>query len=291
MKKARLQARRVITIYDRSLCEGMQGVVMQFAGRTVAAICACLALAACGGRARGPQGQAGAGEVLGSGYLSPPFVTEAALQPGGAVGLTGHAQPGAHVQLTIIPSREKLFAEADPSGVWRLTVPALTQVSLYGLAATASGRTVQAEGWLAVTPDGHAAILRAGAGAALVARPSVSPRILALDMDRDGAAVVSGIAKPGAGLAIRIDRSPRGDVKTGPDGRFAFPLSRLGGGSHLIDVAGEGGVDAVQVSAGAPAGVGVFAGSQIAQGWRIDWTTPGAGAQVTVLITRAGGGS
>lgn len=300
MKKARLWARRVVTIYDLILCEGMQGPGMagkrtrifggHVAGRLVAVVCLSLAVAACKGPSVTAPGPGGA-DAAGSSYQAPPAVTQVVMGPDGSAVLTGSAQPGAKVQFTVIPSRAKLLADADAQGNWRLSLPASTQVRLYGLAATAGERTVQSEGWLAVTPDGHAAQLRAGAGAAMLAPPTTAPHILAIDLDQAGAGVVSGIAKPGAGLAIRIDRLPRGDLKAGPDGRFAFPMAGLGGGSHLIDVAGEGGVAAVQVGAGAPAGVGVFAGQKAAQGWRIDWTTPGGGAQVTVLITNPGAGN
>jgi hypothetical protein len=265
--------------------------VTHIAGRMAAV--SLILLAACSGAGKPAVGQgAGApGETSDFGYLSPPAATAVSVEGGGALAVTGRAQPGARVQFTAIPSRAQLVAVADASGAWRLSLPPAPQVRMYGLAATAAGRTVQSEGWLAVTPDGHAAQLRAGAGATLVSPASSAPHILAVDLDRDGSAVVSGIAKAGAGLAIRIDRSPQGDVKAGADGRFAFPLRNLRGGSHLIDVAGEGGVDAVQVTAAGPAGVGVFAGAPTPQGWRIDWTTPGGGAQATLLITRWGAGS
>lgn len=261
------------------------------AGRTAAVISLCL-LAACGGAGRSAPGQnAGADESSELGYLNPPVATAVSLAPGGALAVSGRAQPGARLQLTRIPSRDQLDATADASGLWSVTLPPDGQVRLFALSATSAGRTVQSEGWLALTPDGRGAQLRAGAGASLLSPPSDKPRILAIDLDRDGAAVVSGIAKPGAGLAIRIDRQPHGDVKAGADGRFSFPLASLKGAGRLIDVAGEGGVDAVQVSPSGPAGGGVFSGAQAAQGWRIDWTTPGGGAQATLLITRPGAAS
>ncbi len=262
-----------------------------FAVRLMAVSCLCL-LAACGpGKGAGAGAGPATPEGEESGYLTPPSVTLVAPGAGGALVISGKTQPGSRVQLALIPSREMQAVQADATGVWRAQTPMGGAVRLYAISAMAGGRTVQAEGYLALTPDGHGAQLRSGAGARALSPDSATPRILAIDYDRDGAAVVSGIARPGAGLAIRVDRVPGGDVKAGPDGRFSFPLGPpLRSGGHLIDVAGEGGVDAVQISISPPAGVGVFAGAPIRQGWRIDWTTPGGGAQTTLLLVRPGAG-
>ncbi|MDB5432768.1 MAG: hypothetical protein JWP35_3884 [Caulobacter sp.] len=295
MKKARLRARRVITIYDPMLCEGMQGAVTQMTGtgRGAITLAACaLLLAACGGpKDAAPQGAALPTEAEEAGYLTPPSVTTVKAGAGGALIVTGRTQPGALVRLVPSPAGEVATLQADPTGAWRLVIPMSGGVRLYAISAEAGGRAVQAQGYLLLTPDGQAAELRSGAGARVVARASDTPRILSVDYDRDGAAVVSGVAKPGAGLAVRIDRTPGGDVKTGADGRFTFPLSApLHPGGHLIDVAGEGGIDAVSASTGSPTGGGGYSGARSPQGWRIDWTTPGGGAQTTLLLARPGAG-
>lgn len=295
MKKARLRARRVITIYDPMLCEGMQGAVTEMTGmgRGAMALAACaLLLAACGGpKDVAPQGATLPSEAEEAGYLTPPSVTTVKLGAGGVLIITGRAQPGAMVRLLPSPAGEALTIQADPTGAWRLVIPMTGGVRLFSVSADAGGRAVQAQGYLLLTPDGQAAELRSGAGSRVVASASDTPRILSIDYDRDGAAVVSGVAKPGAGLAVRIDRAPGGDVKAGADGRFTFPLSApLHPGSHLIDVAGEGGIDAVSASTGSPTGGGGYSGAQSSQGWRIDWTTPGGGAQSTLLLARRGAG-
>jgi hypothetical protein len=146
-----------------------------------------------------------------------------------------------------------------------------------GLSTIRDGRTVQAEGYVMVAEGGEVALLRAGTGARRVWRPdSASPRILASTSTgwrrRD-----LGWPTPGAGLNVRVDRPTRGG---GADETAASTslTESLSPGSHDIQVAGEGGENAVSVetSRAAPLTYGPVRASRNAQGWRIDWMTPAA---------------
>ena len=141
-----------------------------------------------------------------------------------------------------------------------------------------------------VAEGGDVALLRAGAGARRMASESSSPRILTLDVDREGGAMVSGVAAPGAGLNVRVDRVTRGGGRTDDEGRFDISLTdALTPGVHDIQVAGEGGETAISVaiSPAAPLVDGPVHADRTPAGWRVDWLTPGGGVQTTYLIGSA----
>lgn len=223
-----------------------------------------------------------------AGYVAPPHIRQALKGPAGLV-LVGQSAPNANVRLGA-PTGEALLARADSAGGWRMTVPPSDRVRLFGLSMTQAGRTVQAEGYVMITPDGIVALLRAGAGAWRLAPGSGSPNILAIDVDPDGGAVVSGMAAPGAGLGVRVDRTPRAVGQAADDGRFSLSLSEaLSPGGHDIQVSGEGGEQRIRINVLPPAPLsnGPLRAQREAGGWRIDWLTPGGGVQTT-LITSAG---
>lgn len=220
-----------------------------------------------------------------AGYLKPPRVVSA-IRQADAVALSGQAEPLASVRLGA-PTGEVLVGKTDAAGVWRLLAPLTAEPRLYGLSMTMEGRTVQAQGYLMVAPGGVAALLRAGAGAEVLGQASLSPRVLAIDYDRGGGAVVSGVGTPGAGLGVRVDRTTRGEGKVGADGRFSISLDQpLAEGAHTIQVAGEGGEQqvVVEVSPPLPATAGPVRSTLSATGWRVDWMTPGGGLQTTQLL-------
>lgn len=225
-----------------------------------------------------------------AGYLAPPLTLAAQPSRDGTVVLSGSAAPGATVRLGT-PSGEVLNAVADGKGAWTATAKLSQTVKLYGLSMSVEGRTVQSEGYLAVTPDGGAAQLRAGAGAQVISPPSRRPRILAIDYDRDGGAVVSGIGTPSADVGLRVNRVARGDSNVDSQGRFAIALTQpLAQGPHEFEVAAEGGEDrlvAATVRPTPPSGA-PFQASRGDEGWRIDWMTPGGGVQTTLLFDRRG---
>jgi hypothetical protein len=220
-----------------------------------------------------------------AGYLKPPSVVST-VREGNAVALSGQAEPLASVRLGA-PTGEALVGKADAAGAWRLVTPLAAEPRLYGLSMTIAERTVQAQGYLMIKPDGGAVLLRAGAGAEVMGQTSPSPRILAIDYDRGGGGVVSGVGTPGAGLGVRVDRSTRGEGKVGADGRFSISLDQpLATGMRTIQVAGEGGEQqvVVDISPPTPPNAGPAASTLTAAGWRVDWMTPGGGLQTTQLM-------
>lgn len=251
-----------------------------------------LALAACGDRAEQWKAEPkAAGEMAAeAGYLSPPMAVRAGLTDGDDLVVTGTAAPGAQVRLAT-PGGAAIEARADGDGLWQAVVEAAGEVRLFGLSMQSEGRTVQSEGYLMLAPDGDAAQLRAGTGSVRLAATSTAPRILSVDYDSDGGAVVSGIAAPGAGLGLRVDRIPRGETQADAKGRFSIALAEpLAFGSHTVDVAGEGGEDQLSIVTTLPnvPGPGPYRGERTAQGWRVDWMTPGGGAQTTLIFDRPG---
>lgn len=220
-----------------------------------------------------------------AGYLAPPTL-EAARRVANGIALSGHGAPDADLRLGA-PTGEVVMGKVDALGQWSVTVPNASGVRLFGLSSIQDGRTVQAEGYVMVGDGGEVALLRAGAGARRLAAESSSPRILTVDVDREGGAVVSGVASPGAGLNVRVDRVTRGGARTEDDGRFNISLTdALTPGVHDIQVAGEGGETAiaVAVSPAAPLVNGPVRADRTAAGWRVDWMTPGGGIQTTYLI-------
>jgi hypothetical protein len=119
---------------------------------------------------------------------------------------------------------------------------------------------------------------------------SPSPRVLAIDYDRSGGAMVSGVGAPGAGLGVRVDRVTRGEGKVDEVGRFSISLDQpLAAGAHTIQVAGEGGEQQVVVDVRPPMPPtgGPASSTLTAVGWRVDWMTPGGGVQSTQLLGAA----
>ena len=259
-------------------------------GFGVAAIVATLstAIVLCGcGPQTGPIGAASTsgGQASESAYRPPPSVLAAQHTANGVVVLVGRADAGDRVRLAA-STGARTPAVTDGRGGWRARLAPAGEVRLFGLAAFGQGRTVQAQGYLAVTPDGLVAQLRAGAGAEVL-RPGPPLRILAVDYDRKGGAVVSGADRPGATVALSADGLQRGRIAVNHDGRFAMALDEpLAPGPHRIE-ADDGGARAavsLSVTPAAPLTGGPFRAGREAGGWRIDWLTPGGGGQTTFLF-------
>lgn len=219
-----------------------------------------------------------------AGYLTPPRVLAARAGRGGTA-LAGLAMPGARVRLGE-PNGQLRYATTNADGLWTVVVPPSAGVRLFGVAMIVDGRPVQAEGYLAVTPDGRAAQLRAGGGTLVLAPPSRRPLILALDFDRDGAAMISGVGTVDAEIGLRLDRTAAGGSTIDRQGRFSFAMSRpMTAASHELELSGEGGEDVVAVATARPGPLDrPFRASRLPGAWRIDWMTPGGGAQTTLLF-------
>ena len=254
---------------------------------------ALLAVAACGQGAedaawKAQARQKAADATAEAGYVTPPTVTGLLVGPDGSLTASGQAQQGASVRLGS-PTGEMVSAVADDAGQWRAQLPASDAVRLYGVSMTSGGRAVQSQGYAAILPNGRLAQLRAGSGSLLLTEPSAAPRILAVDFDRDGQAVLTGVAASRASLSVRVNRVPGGETSADRSGRFLIALNKpLPNGPVEIEVAGDGGVDTVTIiaSQAGPIAQGPFRSAAIAGGWRIDWMSPGGGVQTTLLLAQ-----
>jgi hypothetical protein len=249
-------------------------------------------LAACGPAPQdGRHGErTGARPVAEQGYAAPPAVTGAQRVAGGRVLLTGRAAPAVKVRLAS-PAGAAIFALSDHAGGWRLLLPAAQDVRLFGLSAPGQGRPIQAEGYIAVTPGGLAAQLRAGSGAVVLGAHPRGVSLLAADFDRKGVVALSGVAPPGAAVTIAVDTAARGTTRTGGGGRFMLALNEpLPPGVHRLSLTGAGGSGtqaSVTIAPAEPLSGGPFRAELAPGGWRVDWLTPGGGVQSTLLFDRA----
>ena len=217
-------------------------------------------------------------------YTPPPAVSEVRPATGGLM-LAGTAPAGLQVRLGA-PGGAALFAVANPQGRWRIDLPAAGDTRIFGLSEKVGGRQVQAQGYVVVGAQGRAALLRAGSGAVRL-DPQKPPALGALDFDRDGAAVVSGAAAPGAVIFVRLDGRQVAEGRADARGRFAVALPQpIPHGDHSLEVDGEGFSDTaeVEVSPPAPLVAGPMRSQFTKAGLRVDWMTPGGGAQSTLLL-------
>jgi hypothetical protein len=207
----------------------------------------------------------------------------------GRIALTGSAEAAVEVRLGT-PGGEAMTAIAGADGQWSMQIPQAATVQLFGLSmATKDGRRVQAQGYLAVLPDGRAAQLRSGASAQVIGQTSAEPRLLSVDFDRDGAASVAGVALPESGVSLRVDRAAAGAGKTDRDGRFHLAIERpLASGARRFEIAGERGEQILVIPISPAAALGApFRAYRVGPHWRIDWMTPGGGVQTTLFLGRA----
>ncbi|RYF95528.1 MAG: hypothetical protein EON95_01060 [Caulobacteraceae bacterium] len=249
-----------------------------------------LLLAACGPSERdaswrGDAPKAPADLAADAGYLKPPTLTASQGQPDGSILLTGQAEPGARIRLGA-PMAEPLTASADAAGRWSFRLPPSTEVRLFGLSMSQGDRQVQSQGYLTILPGGRAVQLRSGASAFVYGAASDPPRLLTVDFDSDGAASVSGSARAGSGLSLRIDRVARGVGKTDSQGRFHLAVDRpLNAGALTFEMAGDSGEQSqVVVVSAAPELAAPFRALRAGSAWRIDWMTPGGGVQSTLIL-------
>jgi hypothetical protein len=253
-----------------------------------------LALAACNrGGTASRQGEAPAASAPEeSGYLRPPQVLGAQRAADGGVILTGRSGPLVRVRLSSPPPINAAYgATADARGDWAVAIPAATDGRLVGLAEELVGRDVQSEGYVAILPaPGPAgALLRGGGGASVLLGPSAL-RIAAVDYDGSGAAVVSGLARPGAPARLFVDGSAAGEARVTDRGRFSISVTvTLKPGDHTarIDCADES--DTVKFTVDPPRAISglPYRGEHTPVGWRIDWLTPGGGEQTTLIFDKA----
>jgi hypothetical protein len=224
-----------------------------------------------------------------AGYLSPPSVNRVQLT-GRGVSLSGSGPPRGRVRLAS-PAGQAVVANVDDKGRWTIGLGAISEPRIYGLSATVADRSAQAEGYVVVTPQGQAALLRAGAGARRIDDPAKSG-LRAIDFDRGGGVEISAAAPAGANVLLHFDGRLTAQGRADAAGHYDASLPGPGSttairpGSHQVQVSGDGFSDTVpfQVSPPAPLAQGPLR-SQITQaGLRVDWLTPGGGVQSTILV-------
>jgi hypothetical protein len=249
------------------------------------ALAAGLGLSGCGARppAAGAEGDAAAQEVS---NLAPPRVDSVRLQNGGVV-LAGAAPAGGLIRLAT-PAGEATGATADAHGRWTIYLPASVEPRIFGLSVSEHGRQVQAEGYVLVTPQGQAALLRAGTGALRI-DPSMTPALRAIDFDRGGGMEVSAQVAPGATVIVHLDGRQAAEGRADAAGRYVASLgsqTAIRPGAHQVQVSGDGFSDRVtaQVSPAAPLAQGPARSQLTPAGLRVDWMTPGGGVQSTLLV-------
>jgi hypothetical protein len=259
-----------------------------------AAVLAFLAVGACGRGAPtpGPAATTAPGEADAAGYLKPPQVLGAARSASGAVLLSGRADASVRVRLSSPPPISAAFGTtSDDRGGWTIAAPASGGAQVFGVAEELPGRDVQSEGYVVVlpAPGPAAALLRAGGGAAVLVRPGPL-KIAAVDVDSSGAAVVSGLARPGATARLIVDGAAAGETRVNERGRFSVILATtLKPGDHeaRVEAADQAASAKFTIEAPAPISGLPYRGERTPFGWRVDWLTPGGGEQTTLIFDAA----
>ena len=179
-------------------------------------------------------------------------------------------------------------ATADARGRWRISLPPAAEPRIFGLSAASGGRSAQAQGYVLVTPDGQAALLRAGAGAERI-DPRRRTGLSAVDFDRGGGLLVSAAVPPGATVILQIDGRQAAESRATAAGAYQASLGSptpIKAGAHLVKISGDGFADqaTVQVTPAAPLAQGPLRSQLTSTGLRVDWMTPGGGVQSTILV-------
>ena len=245
--------------------------------------------AACGRPGPFPARQAQASaETPDPGYRAVPVVNAVAKAPDGGVSLSGRALPSSPVRM-VSSTGSPIETRADGSGVWTAPLGPVSEPAVYRLTEEAGGQTVEAEGFVAVLPGvPTVAVLRAGLGAQVVRSAGKEPlKILAVDYDVAGAAVVSGIARASSPVRVLVDGQPSIEGAAGPDGRFSLTLPKpLPPGAHRLQALTPLAMAEAEVvmTPPAPPKDAPYQAQALPFGWRVDWITPGGGAQTTLLL-------
>lgn len=238
-------------------------------------------------------------EAAEAGYSPPPRIVASrdAPETSGRFGvrIEGLATPAARVRLEGADGRTYQSSAAE-SGAWSLTVPPSPTPRLFTLIAVHDGRAVAGEGRLLVLPRAPDFVLRPGYGALPLEAGSGPPRVLSVDVGPDGAAAVSGLARPSARVVARVDGAQPaatglGQGTSDAQGRFTVILDRplAPGARRLTLVASDGVAEAgVEVCEPASLGEAVFAAARTGAGWRLDWRLPGGGVQTTYVLDEVG---
>lgn len=223
------------------------------------------------------------------GYLQAPRLTRTTLSDR-SFSVSGSAAKGARIRLSS-PEGQAFGTTADDSGLWQIEVPRNTamaqQATLFGLSEDIEGRIIQAEFYVALLPDPKVPVvlLRAGTGAQTLSQGAAFA-ITTADFDGAGGITVSGFAPAGKPIRASVNDSEAVESWVGQDGRFSVGLTPSAPTvSRRIQILS--GIDqrtlTLEVSAHRlPSGT-LADTTRLADGWRIDWTTPSGGIQTTFV--------
>ncbi len=244
---------------------------------------------------------ADAGQLLGDAdtekaelsYAWPPQVLGAMVRGNGVVVLTGRAAPGATLRLSA-PEGEVLDVKVRRTGQWTLRMQRVAAPRMFALSAWMGPRVVHGEGALLLAPaPGPAALLaRAGSGALVIDRFAGAPTIAAADCDPGGFCAISGLARPGAAVRLVLDGAPSGAGQADQAGRYAVMAAsrRLPLGLHEAMLQTPDGAVRRRFTLAPPGPLRrPYQASPAADGWRVEWATPGGGVQTTLVFAQAGG--
>lgn len=230
---------------------------------------------------------AAGGDAPNPGYRAAPQLAGVTLGPDGAVTLAGRAMPSSQV-LMVSPAGVSIETTADGSGAWTALLGPVSEPALYRLAAESGGRRVEAEGLVAVLPGVPAvALLRAGAGAEVEDPGKGALKILAVDYDSGGGAVVSGKGRAGAPVRVLVDGQLAIEGAADAGGRFSLSLPKpLAPGIRRLQVLTPQAMSAADITVAEPVPPkdGPYRAVPDPAGWRINWVTPGGGPQTTLLL-------
>ncbi len=262
------------------------------AAGTLTALAAALVLCGCQAQNGAPAADGGApqpNEAPQPTFQRPPVVTSVSAGPGGVQLVKGVAAPDARIR-ALTPDPASYGATAGHDGRFSLELPAIGRGRLVHISIEAADRSTPAIGWLFIPPDKpeRAVLLRPGTAAATLEGAGL---LAAIDYDPGGAAAASGRTKPNAAVEIFVDGEKAGDAKAGPSGGWSVRLATakpLAEGPHAIHVqTSDARVDRTVVLSSHKA-AGVFQAVREPDGWRVDWTPSGGGAQTTLVLIGPG---
>jgi hypothetical protein len=245
-----------------------------------------LLLAGCGGQNNPKDPDA---IYIKAGYVQAPKITSVTRLTDGSVHIIGRAVPDGRVRVASDENRA-IGISANAKGVFQIDLPPQTSGHLYELSMDFEGREIRAEGRLFVSPTGtgHMVLLRSGAPS-LPLSPD-APLIAVVDLDRAGAAAVSGRATPNSEIAISVDGQPLTHATADAKGNYSasLPLIRdhpvaslrltaqTQNQSQTVDIRFDGTYP--KIGPQTPVVV-----AKLNPGWRVAWTLPGGGAQLSLI--------
>ncbi|MCA3717821.1 MAG: hypothetical protein IM674_06185 [Brevundimonas sp.] len=218
---------------------------------------------ACGEQAASPR-EASLSEAA---WVTPPGLKDVEIE-GTSLTLAGTASPSGRVVVSD-PDGSQFAVAADGDGTFTLGMPMPTAATLYRLEVQSGQVRYPAPGRLFVAGTSGGPIAFVIAGSATRRFDAVSPLD---DVDSDGTtSILSGRAN--AGTTIRVETDIARDIPVGPDGRWAAvtvgaPARLRVGGQDFAPLLTLAGSDGLSLTPG---------------GWRLVWTAPGGGRQVTWL--------